>query len=95
MDKFTKEFEYKGHKFITSVELNAVESKITGNKSLHKVTTKDMAGNFYLRSIVYGDSLEESILRHEKEAKKSVYLKGDKNKLEEILLCKLGFKINT
>ena len=93
MAKRNKEFEYKGYKFNTSVELNArVERRMDG-KSFHKIITNDMGGgNFYITSEVEDKELKEAISFHENQAKLYVDKKEKKSfsPLEE-LLSEWGF----
>ena len=93
MSKMSKEFEYKGYKFNTSVELNArVERRMDGKK-FHKIITNDMGmGSFYISSEVEDDELKEAVSHHENEAKMYVDKREKKNltPLQE-LLSSCGF----
>lgn len=93
MSKMNKEFEYKGYKFNTSVELNSrVERRIDGKK-FHKIITNDMGGgNFYITSEVEDEEFKEAISHHENQAKIYVDKREKKNlsPLEE-LLTEWGF----
>ena len=88
-----KEFEYKGYRFNTSVELNfKVEKRING-KRFHMIITNDMGmGSSYISHEVEDDELKEAVSHHENEAKMYVDKREKKNltPLQE-LLSSLGF----
>ena len=95
MKKFKKEFVYRGCKFNTTVELNVRAERHLGGERYHRVTTYDMEGdiNYYEKHEVPAFKLEETILKHEREAK--IYLdieKDDIYEAEENFLINLGFK---
>jgi len=93
MSKMNKEFEYKGYKFNTSVELNARVEKRMDGKKFHKIITNDMGGgNFYIESEVEDEELKEVISSHETQSKLYVDNREKKNlsPLEE-LLSECGF----
>lgn len=95
MSKFHKQFEYKGYKFNTSVELN---TKVENGKDIwlsrHTVITDSMNGNNHSqRDEVVTAKLEDCIKRHQEGAiayiDKLTYTKQTE---EEIMLSKMGFK---
>lgn len=92
----TKEFEYKGYKFITSVELRHRVERRIGGTVLHLVTTNCLGGsNFYTSKLCYSTSLSSVIEDQEKAARE--FVDKFKNPEEfysedEKLLTSIGFK---
>lgn len=93
MSKFNKEFEYKGYKFNTSVELNTkVEKRINGKK-WHTIITNCLgANNFYTRDEIETFQIEEYVKLHYEMVTTYVdRLTYKPNSFEEQLLTSLGF----
>lgn len=95
MSKFHKQFEHKGYKFNTSVELNTkVENGKDVWRSRHTVITDSMNGNNHSqRDEVTATELEYCIERQKNSAIAYIdRLTSEKQTLEEIMLSKMGFK---
>ena len=94
MSKLNKEFEYKGYKFNTSVELNTrAERKING-KVWYTIITNCMDGNnYYQKEEVETFQIEEVVEKHKQNAIDYIdKLTYKKKSFEEMLLSSLGFQ---
>ncbi|WP_445713455.1 hypothetical protein [Flavobacterium sp.] len=94
MSKLNKEFEYKGYKFNTSVELNTrAERKING-KVWHTIITNCMDGNnYYQKEEIETFQIEEVVEKHKQNAIDYIDKLTFKEKsFEEMLLSSLGFQ---
>ena len=94
MSKLNKEFEYKGYKFNTSVELNTkIEKKING-KIWHTIITNCMgSNNYYQKDEIETYQIEEYVQKHKKlviEYIDKLTYKPQQS-FEEQLLSDLGF----
>ena len=94
MSKLNKEFEYKGYKFNTSVELNTKIEKKIMVKRWHTIITNCMgSNNYYQKDEIEPYQIEEYVQKH----KQSVIEYIDKltykpqQSFEEQLLSDLGF----
>ncbi len=94
MSKLNKEFEYKGYKFNTSVELNTrAERKING-KVWHTIITNCMDGNnYYQKEEIETFQIEEVVEKHKQNSIDYIdKLTYKKQSFEEMLLSSLGFQ---
>jgi len=87
-----KEFEYKGFKLKTSVDLNASAEIKPNGRSIHIISTDCRMCNFYKTEYIATESIEECVNQHQKLAIEHIdeYVKVPKS-AEELLLLKLGF----
>lgn len=88
-----KEFEYKGFKLKTSVDLNIPHISFTTKRvDYHKITTVCERCDFYKTSHVDTSSIEEYVNIHQQHAIEHIdeYVK-EPEPAEVLLLLKLGF----
>jgi hypothetical protein len=88
-----KEFEHKGFKLKTSVELNIPHISFrTERVGFHKITTICERCNFYKTAHVDTSSIEEYVNMHQQHAIEYIdeYVKEPES-AEVLLLLKLGF----
>ena len=93
MSKLNKEFDYKGYKFNTSIELNTkIEKRIDG-KRWHTIITNCMGGNnYYQKEDIETFQIEEAVEKHKQNAIDYIdKLTYEKKSFEEMLLSELGF----
>ncbi len=88
-----KEFEYKGYKFNTSVELNTRAERKPNGKVWHTIITNCMgANNYYQKEEIETPQIEESVEKHKQNAFDYIdKLTYKKQSFEEMLLSNLGF----
>lgn len=93
MSKFNKQFEHKGYKFNTSVELNTKIEKKRNGKSWHTIITNCMSGNnHYQKDEIETFQIEEYVEKHKQTAIDYIdRLTYNPQSVEEMLLTSLGF----
>ena len=94
MSKLNKEFEYKGYKFNTSVELNTRAERNLNGKVWHTIITNCMDGNnYYQKEEIETFQIEEVVKKHKQNAIDYIdKLTYKKQSFEEMLLTNLGFQ---
>ena len=93
MSKLNKEFDYKGYKFNTSVELNTRAERKPNGKVWHTIITNCMGGNnYYQKEEIETCQIEEAVGKHKQNAIDYIdKLTYKKQSFEEMLLSGLGF----
>lgn len=93
MSKFNKQFEHKGYKFNTSVELNTKAEKKRYGKVWHTIITNCMgSNNHYQKDEIETYQIEEFVEKHKQTAIDCIdKLTYKPQTFEEQLLSSLGF----
>lgn len=93
MSKLNKEFDYKGYKFNTSVELNTrMERRMSGRRWHTIITNCIGSNNYYQKDEIETFQIEEYVEKHKRLAIDYIdKLTYKPQSFEEQLLSSLGF----
>ena len=93
MSKLNKQFEYKGYRFNTSVELNTRAERRPNGKVWHTIITNCMGGNnYYQKEEIETFQITGVVAKHQQNAMEYIdKLTKENQSFEEELLSRLGF----